>query len=133
MKWRLSSRTARKCTSARTCSHTRARLTRCSYSSTMLSYGVPHGDTAMALTVNSPQLPVSHHDSHVTRHTSHVTHQKITHHLQVGVPAAIATQLLLDGRVAARGVVRPMDPAVYEPMLSLLEAEGIIVHEKRIA
>jgi len=53
--------------------------------------------------------------------------------LQVGVPAAIATQLLLDGRVAARGVVRPMDPAVYEPMLSLLEAEGIIVHEKRIA
>ena len=73
MKWRLSSRTARKCTSARTCSHTRARLTLCSYSSTMLSYGVPHGDTAMALTVNSPQLPVSHHASHVARHTSHVT------------------------------------------------------------
>jgi len=52
---------------------------------------------------------------------------------QVGVPAAIATQLMLDGRVAARGVVRPMDPAVYEPMLELLEAEGIVMHEKRIA
>ena len=52
---------------------------------------------------------------------------------QVGLPAAIATQLLLDGRIAARGVVRPMDPAVYEPMLSLLEAEGIVMHEKRIA
>jgi alpha-aminoadipic semialdehyde synthase len=53
--------------------------------------------------------------------------------VQVGVPAAIATQLLLEGRIAARGVVRPMDPAVYEPMLTLLEAEGIVIHEKRIA
>jgi len=66
--------------------------------------------------------------SRIARHASHVTLQ-----LQVGVPAAIATQLLLDGRVAARGVVRPMDPAVYEPMLQLLEQEGIVVHEKRIA
>lgn len=40
---------------------------------------------------------------------------------------------MLDGRIAARGVVRPMDPAVYEPMLALLEAEGIVMHEKRIA
>jgi len=66
--------------------------------------------------------------SRIARYASHVTCQ-----LQVGVPAAIATQLLLDGRVAARGVVRPMDPAVYEPMLQLLEQEGIVVHEKRIA
>jgi hypothetical protein len=41
--------------------------------------------------------------------------------------------MMLDGRVAARGVVRPMDPAFYEPMLELLEAEGIVMHEKRIA
>jgi saccharopine dehydrogenase-like NADP-dependent oxidoreductase len=65
---------------------------------------------------------------HLARHTSHFTRCE-----QVGVPAAIATQLMLDGRIAARGVVRPMDPAVYEPMLVLLEAEGIIMHEKRIA
>ena len=57
----------------------------------------------------------------------------VTIRAQVGLPAAIATQLLLDGRIAARGVVRPMDPAVYEPMLALLEAEGIVMHEKRIA
>jgi alpha-aminoadipic semialdehyde synthase len=84
----------------------------------MLAYGEPHGDTAMAVTVND---------------RDHAASILLSLHAQVGIPAAIATQLLLDGRIAARGVVRPMDPAVYEPMLSLLEAEGIVMHEKRIA
>ena len=95
----------------------------CSFSSTMLAYGVPHGDTAMAITASNPLRPTSHVASRVSLHI----------YAQVGVPAAIATQLMLDGRIAARGVVRPMDPAVYEPMLVLLEAEGIVMHEKRIA
>jgi hypothetical protein len=126
-KSKLSSRTARKCTSpsSRCALIMRALTPHCSYSSTMLAYGEPHGDTAMAVTVNNPRRATWRIISFDIRH--------VTIRAQVGVPAAIATQLLLDGRIAARGVVRPMDPAVYEPMLSLLEAEGIVMHEKRIA
>jgi hypothetical protein len=48
----------------------------------------------------------------------------------VGIPAAITAQLLLDGGVAARGVLRPMTREVYAPVLDKLRAEGIEFREK---
>lgn len=41
----------------------------------------------------------------------------------VGLPAAMATELVLDGRVPERGVLRPTMPHVYLPILDALASE----------
>jgi len=61
--------------------------------STLLSYGNPHGPTAMSLTV--------------------------------GYPSAIATQLIIEGRIKGRGVISPTACDIFEPVLGALEREGI--------
>ena len=43
----------------------------------------------------------------------------------VGFPAAIASRLILEGKVTEKGVIAPLNKEVYEPTLRLLEAEGI--------
>lgn len=43
----------------------------------------------------------------------------------VGLPVAIAALHVLDGKVNARGVVRPDDPSVYGPVLRGLEEVGL--------
>jgi saccharopine dehydrogenase-like NADP-dependent oxidoreductase len=43
----------------------------------------------------------------------------------VGLPLGIATKLLLEGKVALRGVQVPVVPELYEPVLRELEEEGI--------
>eukprot|EP01135_Chromosphaera_perkinsii_P003351 Nk52_evm51s240 gene=Nk52_evmTU51s240 len=43
----------------------------------------------------------------------------------VGFPAAIASRLLLEGKVSGKGVLAPLNPEIYEPTLELLEKEGI--------
>ncbi|KAJ1667357.1 saccharopine dehydrogenase (NADP+, L-glutamate-forming) [Coemansia sp. RSA 1813] len=43
----------------------------------------------------------------------------------VGVPCGIATQLILDGKLTATGVVAPMTPDIYQPIMDLLPSEGI--------
>jgi len=67
--------------------------------STMVEYGTPNGTTAMAKTV--------------------------------GLTAAICAQLVLDSPKErfGVGVQRPLRPAWYEPVLPLLEAEGIRLSE----
>jgi alpha-aminoadipic semialdehyde synthase len=40
----------------------------------------------------------------------------------VGIPAAIAAELLLFGAIKTRGVLRPLSAEVYEPALEILEA-----------
>jgi saccharopine dehydrogenase-like NADP-dependent oxidoreductase len=47
----------------------------------------------------------------------------------VGIPAAIAVQLILNGVIKEKGVIAPMSKDIYEPMLSILEAEGILFKE----
>jgi len=42
----------------------------------------------------------------------------------VGLPAAIATRLLLDGQLPLTGCHIPTHPAIYRPILAQLEAEG---------
>jgi len=66
--------------------------------STLIDYGVPGGDSAVARTV--------------------------------GIPAAIATKLVLQGRIDLKGVRIPVDPAIYEPVLKELAKHSITVREK---
>jgi saccharopine dehydrogenase (NADP+, L-glutamate forming) len=89
----------------------------------MLEYGIPNGATAMARTV--------------------------------GIPCAIAVQLILDGghlaraswvgpslsgcvcgracgpgRITERGVLAPLTPALYNPIIEMLELEGLSCKEE---
>jgi len=48
----------------------------------------------------------------------------------VGLPAAIATKLILEGRIQAKGVHIPVDPRIYQPVLEELETQNIKFVEK---
>lgn len=50
--------------------------------------------------------------------------------LTVGIPAAIGALLLLGKKVETRGVIRPIEPAVYLPVLDTLQAYGFNLLEK---
>lgn len=47
----------------------------------------------------------------------------------VGLPLGMATRLLLEGRLKARGVVIPVQPELYRPILEELKTYGIIFTE----
>lgn len=67
--------------------------------STLIAYGVPGGDSAMARTV--------------------------------GLPAAAGARLLLEGRIARRGVLIPIWPEIYEPILAEIAGRGLVFEERR--
>jgi saccharopine dehydrogenase (NADP+, L-glutamate forming)/spermidine synthase len=48
----------------------------------------------------------------------------------VGLPAAIATRLILEGKINRPGVQVPVTPEIYEPVLTELESMGIKFREK---
>jgi len=48
----------------------------------------------------------------------------------VGVPCGIATQLILDGKITKTGVFAPMSPEINNPVMELLEKEGIGMVER---
>ena len=48
----------------------------------------------------------------------------------VGLPLAIATRMILNGKVKERGVVRPISKDIYGPVLDELEKNGIVFNEK---
>ncbi len=66
--------------------------------SSMLAYGSPATETAIARTVT--------------------------------LPAAIAVEMILQGRITETGVHRPVLPGIYEPVLQELEKLGITMDEK---
>ena len=67
--------------------------------STLVEYGQPEGDSAMARTV--------------------------------GLPAAIAAAMILDGRISDNGVLVPVVPSIYKPILDeLTEVAGIAFAER---
>ncbi len=66
--------------------------------STLVEYGKPGGETAMARTV--------------------------------GLPAAIAAELLLAGELPLTGCQVPTHPAIYDPILRRLAAEGLAFDER---
>lgn len=43
----------------------------------------------------------------------------------VGVPAAIATEMMLDGKLKKRGVIAPLEKTIYTPLLESLSHQGI--------
>lgn len=49
----------------------------------------------------------------------------------VGLPAAIGTKLILEGKIGLRGVYIPVEPEIYKPILKELESQGIIFQETR--
>jgi saccharopine dehydrogenase (NADP+, L-glutamate forming) len=67
--------------------------------STLIDFGIPHGDTSMARTV--------------------------------GLPAAIGTRLILEGKISEKGVHIPVLPEIYEPILAELKELEIAFEEKR--
>lgn len=50
----------------------------------------------------------------------------------VGYPAAIATQMVLDGEIQGRGMVLPFTRDIYLPMISRLRNEGVTATEKSV-
>eukprot|EP01100_Stratorugosa_tubuloviscum_P006263 TRINITY_DN2710_c1_g1_i1.p1 TRINITY_DN2710_c1_g1~~TRINITY_DN2710_c1_g1_i1.p1 ORF type:complete len:943 (+),score=426.34 TRINITY_DN2710_c1_g1_i1:112-2940(+) len=50
----------------------------------------------------------------------------------VGLPTAIATKMILDGTIIRKGVIAPVTPDIFVPLLSGLEKEGIVLNEKVI-
>jgi saccharopine dehydrogenase-like NADP-dependent oxidoreductase len=69
--------------------------------STLVDYGIPHGDSSMARTV--------------------------------GLPAAIGTRMILEGKITETGVHIPVLPDIYKPILEELKNLGIAFKEKRQA
>jgi len=48
----------------------------------------------------------------------------------VSLPAAIGADLILSGRIRTAGVLRPITPDIYVPVLGELEAMGLVCREK---
>ena len=47
----------------------------------------------------------------------------------VGYPTAIAAKMILDGEIQEKGVVIPLKPEIYHPMIQRLKNEGIVARE----
>ena len=67
--------------------------------STLIDFGIPHGDTSMGRTV--------------------------------GLPAAISTKLILEGKIEKTGVHIPVTPEIYIPILQELKELDIVFKEKK--
>jgi len=48
----------------------------------------------------------------------------------VGLPLAIATRMILEGRITERGVLLPISPNIYGPVLEELAINGLSFTEK---
>ena len=48
----------------------------------------------------------------------------------VSLPAAIAVNMILQGRYAAKGVLRPVTPDIYNPVLDELKTMNIECKER---
>uniref|UniRef100_A0A6G1SHE1 Alpha-aminoadipic semialdehyde synthase, mitochondrial n=1 Tax=Aceria tosichella TaxID=561515 RepID=A0A6G1SHE1_9ACAR len=46
----------------------------------------------------------------------------------VGYPAAIASRMILEGEIQNKGMIVPLKPEIYRPMLKRLKNEGIFAH-----
>ncbi len=69
--------------------------------SSLIDFGIPHGDSSMSRTV--------------------------------GLPAAIGARMILEGRIRETGVIVPVTPDIYNPILDELAGAGIRFREERQA
>lgn len=47
----------------------------------------------------------------------------------VGYPAAIAAKMILEGEIQSKGMIMPLQPEIYHPMLKRLREEGLFARE----
>ncbi|MCK4304644.1 MAG: saccharopine dehydrogenase NADP-binding domain-containing protein [Candidatus Eisenbacteria sp.] len=84
---------------------------------------------------------VLHHDfkAELPDHMEHITSTLIDYGIPngdsamsrtVSLPAAVATRLILEGKITMTGVHIPVDPVVYNPVLDELERMGIACKER---
>ena len=50
----------------------------------------------------------------------------------VGLPLAIAVKMVLNGKIDLSGVLMPIVPEIYSPILEELRSFGIEFHEKEV-
>ena len=50
----------------------------------------------------------------------------------VGLPIAMACKLVLNDKIADRGVLLPLKPAIYDPVLDELEQLGVVFEEREV-
>jgi saccharopine dehydrogenase-like NADP-dependent oxidoreductase len=50
----------------------------------------------------------------------------------VGLPIAMACKLVLNGKVEDRGVLLPLKPGIYDPILNELERHGVVFREEEV-
>ena len=50
----------------------------------------------------------------------------------VGLPIAMACKLVLNGKLNDRGVLLPLKPAIYDPVLDELEQYGVVFDEREV-
>jgi saccharopine dehydrogenase-like NADP-dependent oxidoreductase len=50
----------------------------------------------------------------------------------VGLPIAMACKLVLNGKVEDRGVLMPLVPSIYDPILNELEKHGVVFAEEEV-
>jgi saccharopine dehydrogenase-like NADP-dependent oxidoreductase len=78
------------------------------------------------------ELKGTHHEIHaslaVTGHDQ--THTAMAR--TVGLPIAMACKLVLNGILTERGVLLPLKPTIYDPILNELETLGVVFHEKDV-
>jgi saccharopine dehydrogenase-like NADP-dependent oxidoreductase len=50
----------------------------------------------------------------------------------VGLPIAMACKLVLNGKLEDRGVLLPLKPVIYDPILNELERFGVVFSEEEV-
>lgn len=50
----------------------------------------------------------------------------------VGLPVAMAAKAVLNGHISGRGVLLPLLPEIYDPLLDELEEHGVTFREEEV-
>ena len=50
----------------------------------------------------------------------------------VGLPIAMACKLVLNDKIVDRGVLLPLKPGIYDPVLDELEQLGVVFEEREV-
>lgn len=74
----------------------------------------------------------AHQEVHASLAVTGLDRQHTAMARTVGLPIAMACKLVLNGKLTDRGVLLPLSPAIYDPILDELEKHGIAFREEEI-
>ena len=96
----------------------------------------------LALSLGDKDMVVMHHEI-IYKDSDNIMHQidssmtligkdeeETAMALTVGLPIAIASEMILENKIATTGVIMPIEPAVYIPILESLATHGIHFSER---